>query len=1250
MEHRKTGANHKLPFNLATDYPTRPPFRIPAATSNANRFKEFRASLPIFAHREEIIETIESNQVVIISGETGSGKTTQVPQYIMEHYALHKKVCRIICTQPRRIAATSIADRVSQEREDRLGNSVGYQIRLESRVKADTNLIFTTSGFLLRCLTSSKPDEVFNSVTHLFLDEVHEREKITDFLLIAIRDGLRINPNLKIILMSATLDSQIFSQYFNDAPTINVPGKMFPVDVAYLGEIISMTGYKTKSMEKYMHENKGPKVLRAARANGGGREAGPDKSSRKENAVEAGTSGAVPCDDVDFFDDCLELCASADVDAPFDQIYYLITEENMPVDYVHSQSGRSALSIAAEKGFYHVLTTLLSFGANPAVGGADGVSAFAYARRFKHDDCAQLLLPYEKSGDAFNGPPKASDEPPERGRDEHTEALEQFRLAAYLLTNSGTNDIDHDLLFHIVRHVHTNFDLDGSVLVFLPGYDDIMKQKEYIETNLNGNDYQLFLLHSGLDSDQKTVFQKLHNQRKIILSTNIAETSVTIDDVEYVIDSGKVKQQTYDSVSNTTCLTSTWISQACAKQRAGRAGRTREGHCFRMYSLEHFESMEKYTLPEILRVPLTDICLNAKILCDETSIEDFLLKALQPPSITNIRQSINLLKKMDALDANEDITYLGLHLAALPVDVQLGKCIMFAILFRCLNPLITIVSTLSVKDPFYLPVGDEGPKIYEAKKSFANRFLSDHVMLERTYEEWNKWRNTRGVYQFCRENYLSYGSMQMIYGIRKLIIGQLGSLGISNTHSLNENSENSSVIKACLTAGLYPNVCRIDHAKGKIYSKYDRKLLPHLSSILRDRKSKNQMDPQLMEANCDYLIHGEKSKVSHYSLIRNISAVPSICIALFGGPIKLPETNVWTLEIDEWAAPAPMGYFSVDESTANTEQRDADSDDERNGKSQESTFRVDDWIGFTMAKEEAELLLKLRQKMCAVLSRFFRNPRYSVSDADYQVLSAVTRVIDGETRLQMGDVQGLSEAEQERRARTRPGAPKSGWAFSSPSYSNALAPEFRRNRNRPDTNRRKLILSGPPTNWRNRPTPLQPTTSSEAASRGRNPDIWAPRTLPMQNDVPPEPKGPKKKSILLRPSTIPRHGAVPTNYYPLPPSANADAQSGSFYQPIEAPNPFPPAALPAPPFIFHVLVIDNLLQLHNMFRLKQWQFRKPLNEMRKIERQNRGTSIIVFYYVRSESAIFGAGQFFGTRDKPRYALVAQQLGGFKLIK
>lgn len=215
------------------------------------RLLDSRQQLPIYPYRVYLINMIHRNQVIVISGETGSGKTTQIPQYILEDSNKYKRTCRIICTQPRRLAAISIADRVAYERGEPLGLSIGYQIRLESNVHPNSNLVYTTSGFLLRCLISNNKHDLFSNVSHIILDEVHERDTFTDFLLISIKDCLKEHPRLKIIIMSATMDSDIFTEYFNNCPIAKIPGRMFTVDEHYLAETLRMIGYTNKKIDDY---------------------------------------------------------------------------------------------------------------------------------------------------------------------------------------------------------------------------------------------------------------------------------------------------------------------------------------------------------------------------------------------------------------------------------------------------------------------------------------------------------------------------------------------------------------------------------------------------------------------------------------------------------------------------------------------------------------------------------------------------------------------------------------------------------------------------------------------------------------------------------------------------------------------------------------------------------------------------------------------------------------------------------------
>lgn len=205
-----------------------------------------RQSLPAWDKREEILSLLASNQVVVISGETGCGKSTQVPQFVLDEWMTKLKSNKstphveIICTQPRRLSAIGVAQRVADERSDRVGNTVGYQIRLENKISLSTRLTFCTTGILLRRLQS---DPQLDHVTHVVVDEVHERSEESDFLLLILKELLQKRKDLKVILMSATLNANLFSNYFAKAPVLDIPGRTFPVQQYFLEEILEMSKF-----------------------------------------------------------------------------------------------------------------------------------------------------------------------------------------------------------------------------------------------------------------------------------------------------------------------------------------------------------------------------------------------------------------------------------------------------------------------------------------------------------------------------------------------------------------------------------------------------------------------------------------------------------------------------------------------------------------------------------------------------------------------------------------------------------------------------------------------------------------------------------------------------------------------------------------------------------------------------------------------------------------------------------------------
>ncbi|MBA0801609.1 hypothetical protein Gohar_011963, partial [Gossypium harknessii] len=488
---------------------------------------EFRRSLPAYKERDALLNAISQNQVVVVSGETGCGKTTQLPQYILESEieAARGASCSIICTQPRRISAMAVSERVAAERGEKLGESVGYKVRLEGMKGRDTRLLFCTTGILLRRLLV---DRDLRGVSHVIVDEIHERGMNEDFLLIVLKDLLPRRPELRLILMSATLNAELFSSYYGGAPTIHIPGFTYPVRAHFLENILEMTGYRLtpyNQIDDYGQE-KMWKMQKQAQSF-------KKRKSQLTSAVE----------------DVLE-------DADF------------------------------------------------------------------------------------------------RGCSLRT----RESLSCWNPDSIGFNLIEH-VLFHIVRK-----ERPGAVLVFMTGWDDINSLKGQLQAHpLLGDPSKVLLLacHGSMpSSEQRLIFEKPEDGvRKIVLATNMAETSITINDVVFVVDCGKAKETSYDALNNTPCLLPSWISKAAARQRRGRAGRVQPGECYHLYPKCVYDTFADYQLPELLRTPLQSLCLQIKSL-ELGGITEFLSRALQPPELLSVQNAVEYLKIIGALDENENLTVL----------------------------------------------------------------------------------------------------------------------------------------------------------------------------------------------------------------------------------------------------------------------------------------------------------------------------------------------------------------------------------------------------------------------------------------------------------------------------------------------------------------------------------------------------------------------------------------------------------------
>lgn len=614
-----------------------------------------RANLPAWEKTNEIVKLIQTHQVVLVTGETGSGKSTQVVQFILDEMIQKNQgnKCNIICTQPRRISAMGLAQRVADERDSKVGDTVGYSIRGETKASSDTTMIrFVTAGVLLRMLQSD-PLGALNHVSHVVVDEVHERSLDSSYLLILLKRLLKRNKNLKVILMSATVDTTAFFNYFQSMGIgyAHIEGRTFPVTDYYLDDVIKTTKYVPKSL-------------------------------------------------MDNEDD----------------------------------------------------------------------------EKVTSDDVGRIII-----------------------------ALR--------------NGIDYSLISHVVNYIDSDLGPSaGSILIFMSGAAEI----DNVIASLSDKYYALPLHASLTPAEQRRVFDSApRGQRKVVVSTNVAETSITIPDVVAVIDSGRVKATVYEPENNIVRLVDSWASQAEVTQRRGRAGRVQQGICYKLYTRNIQENeMAKEPAPEMQRAPLEQLYLSVKAM-GINDTQKFLSEALDPPEDAALETARNTLIKNGALDHETgELTPLGKHISTIPADIRCAKLLILSAIFGCLNKGLTIASILTMKSPFISP-REKRDEAKEALMKFNQQTdnSGDLLAAANAYEEWVVNRKRYGqskVRSWCKENFLSMQTLFDIESNRRQFLTSLQEVGYIPTSSVtklpsyfNEQEYNYPLIRALLGAAMTPNLAEI---------------------------------------------------------------------------------------------------------------------------------------------------------------------------------------------------------------------------------------------------------------------------------------------------------------------------------------------------------------------------------------------------------------------------------------------------------
>ncbi|KAL7543887.1 hypothetical protein ACHAXR_013327 [Thalassiosira sp. AJA248-18] len=681
-------------------HPSKTPAADPKPSSSLERA---RKSLPAAKARDKFLSLMASakagGRVVLVTGETGCGKTTQIPQFILEN---SPKESKVIVAQPRRLAATGVASRVALERgeSDPGKASVGYVVRGDSKICTSTRLLFCTTGVLLRQLQSQNALE---NISHIVIDEVHERHLDTDVLLAILKQTLPSLPHLTVVLMSATMDADRFAKYWGGStPRMHIPGFTHPVQDFTLEDVLEMTNYIPPKKKK--------KRSQYSRGGGGG-----------------GGSSFVDGDD---FGD----------------------EEEGP--------GESSLPV---------------------------ICAVSLEERLKR---------------------------------------------------MNENEIDYDLIAVLIRTILQTKEDDGSILVFLPGAGEIDRAERAIYQIVKGYATTILPLHGGLQpgKQQQVFVPARHGFTKIILSTNVAETSITIPDCTIVIDTCKEKQSSYDPVNRMPLLLERFASQDSLKQRRGRAGRVRPGTCYKLISHAQFNKLPEHGEPEIVRCALDQTILSLLFLGLEDGSGTFLRLFLDPPSQQSIDSALLSLEKTGALDKEGDIAFLtplGTHLAGIPAPPAVGKLLVMGCLLGCRDIAVAIAAGMSAGRNPFLRINVFGKKHSqddaEDEKELANSKIveertalfkmvgnSDHAMLGNAFLLWNKCQGAAKRKMYCDRLGLAFSGMRDILALTRQLDSSLTTSGFIPSKDSNRNESSWRIVRSMIVASLSPTqVVRVQRPSTK---------------------------------------------------------------------------------------------------------------------------------------------------------------------------------------------------------------------------------------------------------------------------------------------------------------------------------------------------------------------------------------------------------------------------------------------------
>lgn len=616
------------------------PFSGKPLSSQYMSILKTRRNLPVHAQRDEFLEMYHNSQILVFVGETGSGKTTQIPQFVLFDELPHLNGKIVACTQPRRVAAMSVARRVADEMDVDLGDEVGYSIRFEDVTSQKTILKYMTDGMLLR---EAMNDNTLQRYSTIILDEAHERTLATDILMGLLKEVAGRRPDLKIIIMSATLDAQKFQTYFNNAPLLAVPGRTHPVEIFYTSE--------------------------------------PER---------------------DYLEAAIRTVIQIHLSEPEGDILLFLTGEEEI-----------------------------------------------------EDACRKINL----------------------------EVDESIRAA------------------------------DAGPLKVYPLYGTLPPAQQQ----------KIF------EPAPKSRIPGGRPGRKVVVATNIAETSLTIDGIVYVIDPGFSKQKVYNPRIRVESLLISPISKASAQQRAGRAGRTRPGKCFRLYTeLAFKKELIEQTHPEVLRSNFASTVLELKKL----GVEDLVhFDLMDPPAPETLMRALEELNYLACLDDEGELTVLGRLASQFPLDPSLAVMLISSPEFFCSNEILSLTALLSVPQIFVRPASAR--KRADEMKNLFSHPDGDHLTLLNVYHAFKSADAQANPKQWCHDHFLSLRALQSADNVRDQLRRIMEREEIELVSTSFEDKKYYENIRRALVAGFFMQVAKKEgSSKAYITVKDNQNVLLHPSTVL----------------------------------------------------------------------------------------------------------------------------------------------------------------------------------------------------------------------------------------------------------------------------------------------------------------------------------------------------------------------------------------------------------------------------------